>query len=442
MSIDPNDIDALINLSVCLSRETLKLEALKCLDKAISIEPLSSQAWVNKGYVYLELEKLNESLECFNKAIELNAISQEAFVGRGNLQNELKEYELALKDFNKALQFNPLNPQANWNKSLSLLRLGNFTEGWNLYESRWTVPGIKECQRHFSAPLWLGKESLKNKTILIHSEQGYGDTIQFSRYIPLLESMGAKVLLLTPKPLTKLMETLSATVRIIEDDYPEFETLSKKIDFHCPIMSLALAFKTTLETIPIVMPYLSADQGKCDLWFSRLEKLHSKNRIFTKLYRIGIAWNGSGHYAGIKNSKRDIPRNLIADLVNFFQGDEIEFHSLQIERDKNQEILPLIKGQFFNHDQHLHNFSDTAALLSHMDLVISVDTAVAHLAGALKVPTLLLIPDPPDFMSLTNDESSPWYPSISLLRQDKRGNWTAPLNVAKNKIAKRDFYAK
>ena len=442
LGIDEINYDGLINLGVCLSHLERTSEALKLLDKAIEVDPLSEKAWINKGNILQESNQPNAAATCFNKALHLNPRAEEALIGRGNTHNELNKYEAALNDFDTALEINPTNPQAKWNKSLSLLRLGKFDEGWRLYEARWQIPGMREYQRHFNIPLWLGEESLKDKTILIHAEQGYGDTIQFSRYIPLIESMGAKVVFLAPNPLSKLMETLSPTVHVIEDDNFEFKTILKKVDFHCPIMSLALAFNTTLETIPIETPYLLADQYTRDSWLSVLEKLSSENQDAPKPYRVGIAWNGSGHYAGTKNSKRDIPASQIAGLINYFQGENIEFHSLQIERGKNYEIYPLIKGKFFTHHEKLDNFNHTAALMSHMNLIISVDTSVAHLAGALKLPTLILLPNPPDFMSLINCEVSPWYTSTSFLRQAKRGDWAGPLNTAKNKIAQSYFDAK
>ena len=442
LDLDDNSYDGLINLGACLSHKDQTSEALKLLDKGIKLYPLSEKAWINKGNILQELSQFNAAATCFNQALQLNPLAEEALIGRGNTHNELKEYQVALKNFDAALEINPLNAQAKWNKSLSLLRLGNFDEGWRLYESRWQIPGIREHQRHFSAPLWLGNESLHNKTILIHAEQGYGDTIQFCRYIPMIESMGANVLLSTPKSLASLMTTLSPTVHIIEDNNIEIETLCKKIDFHCPIMSLALAFNTTLETIPLETPYLSVDQHKSNVWLNTLEKLSPENKGVKKPYRVGITWNGSGHYAGTRNSKRDIPINQIVDLINYFQDENIEFHSLQTEKGKNAEISPLIKGKFFSHDSQLNNFSDTAALMSHLELIVSVDTAVAHLAGALKLPTLLLLSDPPDFMSLTKCEISPWYTTSTIIRQIKRGDWTTVIDITKDKISQSYFYAK
>ena len=434
LCIEPSNYDALLNLSVCLSKTEYELQALEYLEQAIAIDPNSERAWTNKGNIFQEIDELSQASSCFDIALQLNSQSQEAHIGRGNLRNELKAYESALEDFDAALELNPSNPQAKWNKALSLLRLGNFEEGWELYEARWKVLGMREHKRHFNVPLWLGKESLKDKTILIHAEQGYGDTIQFSRYIPLLESMGAKVILEVPKPLTQLMHSSNKSIKVIERGSMDSQEIKSQVDFQCPIMSLALAFDTTLGSIPNHTPYLSADEIKRNIWRARLAEISRKTNADKQPFRIGITWLGSGHYAGKKNLKRDVPAGEIGDLIHRFEEKNIEFHSLQIEDHRNQDIHKLVATGFYSHDQNLKDFTDTAALMAEMDLIISIDTATAHLAGALNTPTLLLIPDPPDFMALIAVTQSPWYPNTTLLRQNKRHNWQAPINAAANLI--------
>ena len=434
LNTEPSNYDALLNLSVCLSKIGYELQALEYLDQAIAIDPHSERAWTNKGNIFQEIDELSQASTCFDIALQLNSQSQEAFIGRGNLRNELKAYQSALEDFDAALELNPSNPQAKWNKALSLLRLGNFEEGWELYEARCQVPGMREHKRHFNVPLWLGKESLKDKTILIHAEQGYGDTIQFSRYTPLLESMGAKVILEAPKPLTQLMHSSNKSIKVIERGSMDSREIKSQVDFQCPIMSLALAFNTTLDSIPNHTPYLYADEQIRVSWRERLQALTKESSLQHIPLRVGITWSGSGHYAGKKNGKRDIPENEIADLINRFKGSNIEFHSLQIEERRNQDVFKLARGYFYSHAKHLENFNDTAALIMELDLIISIDTATAHLAGALNMPTLLLLSDPPDFISLIERTDTPWYPKTKLLRQATRGDWSSALMLAQNEI--------
>ena len=432
LSIDPVNYDAFLNLGVCLSHHDKPAEALECLDKAIELNPHSAQAWINKGNILQEIEEFEQAADCFDKALELNPQSQEAFIGRANLWNELKSYDSALKDLNAALKLNPSNSQAKWNKALSLLRLGEYKEGWRLYESRWEVPGMREHARHFEAPLWLGNEPLKNKTILIHAEQGYGDTIQFSRYIPMLESLGAIVILEVPKPLIEIMHTLGATTKVVESNSIDTQEIDRLIDFHCPIMSMPLAFNTTLSNIPNHAPYLFAEARKKDFWRKKLADISNQKSSNATPFRIGITWAGSGHYAGKKNNKRDLNAGDLTILLDNFQGKDIEFHSLQIKHEKNQEIDRLSMGRLHIHNLLLRDFSDTAALMTQMDVIVSIDTATAHLAGALNLPTLLLIPDPPDFMALTATSLSPWYRSVKLIRQVRRNVW--PIEKISNSI--------
>jgi len=433
LTIEPTNYDALLNLGVCLAHNNNEAIALEYLDQAIEINSKSDLAWTNKGNIFQELNNLSAASQCFDTALSINPTSQEALIGRGNLRNELKDYQLALEDFDHVLRLNPSNANASWNKALSLLRLGNFKEGWALYESRWQISGMREHAKKLEVPLWLGKDSLNKKSILIHAEQGYGDTIQFSRYLPALESLGARVWLQTPKVLISLLQTLSPTIKIIESD----KIPNERIDFHCPIMSLALAFGTTLETIPSQMPYLFADKYKRQIWRHKLESRSKEERQSQKPFRIGLTWVGSGHYAGKKSVKRDIPANEVKKLIDAFPSISIEFHSLQVERDVNKYLHQLTNGRLFLHDQSLSDFSDTAALISELDLIISIDTATAHLAGALNIPLIQILPDPPNFMSLLVVDKSPWYPSALLLRQTHPGDWSAPIMTASHKISKR-----
>lgn len=423
LSLESENYDALLNLSSALFHMDKAVEALQYLDKAILISPNLDLAWTNKGNILQELRKLDQADECFNKALALNPLSQEALVGRGNLRNENKEYQLALEDFNKVLGLNPKNSQAKWNKALSLLRLGNFIEGWKLYESRWEISGMREHKQYSHIPLWLGKESLKDKTILIYAEQGYGDTIQFCRYLTLIEKQGATIIFEVQKSLVDLMKTLSPRIHVVEKNVWSTHQHFAKIDFQCPIMSLPLAFGTTLETIPNSTPYLFVDKNKLTVWSNELNEASKLRGHNLKPFRVGITWNGSGHYAGKRNTKRDIAIDEVASLINKFNSTEIEFHSMQVEIQKNEVLRDLVGNNFFIHDSMLRTFSDTAALMGQMNLIVSTDTANAHLGGALNIPTLLLIPDPPDFMALTNRADSPWYPLTTIIRQEKHSVW-------------------
>jgi tetratricopeptide (TPR) repeat protein len=429
LKIDPLDSIGWLNLGVCAAHKGDSDLAIDCFTRCLEIDPNSIAAWSNKGHAHQEREEFEIADLSYQKALKLNPDYEDALIGKGNLLNECKHYDEALRWFDKAITTNSSNHLAKWNKALSLLRLENFEDGWPLFESRWHIPGMMEHKPTLAAPLWLGKESLEGKTIYIYAEQGFGDTIQFSRYLPLLEKeKGLKVIFGTPKLLVPLMKSLSSTIKVM--DQITFSEKLEQIDFQCPIMSLALAFGTTLDSIPTFTAYLNADPIKKATWAKKLEILEAK----PKSLRVGVTWRGSGKYANKISEKRNIPFSHIADLVSELASDAIEFHAIQTEFGSDTDFqAPSIDG-LSTHANELTDFSDTAAVVAQLDLVLSVDTACAHLAGALGIPTLMLVPDPPDFMSLTTGDISPWYLNTTLLRQDKRGNWGKPLAEAKEKI--------
>jgi tetratricopeptide (TPR) repeat protein len=438
LQIDPDSFEGHLNLGICLVKNNEKGKALGHLKQALQIDPDSETVWVNMGNIQQELGKLAEAMNSFETALLLTPNSEAALIGRSNTLVEKKQFDLALADLDRTLEINPRNSQAQWNKALSLLRKGNFLDGWKLYEERWNVPGIREHKKLFSAPLWLGDTPLKGKTILIRAEQGYGDTIQFSRYIPLLEDLEANVILETPKILRQLLQSVSNKIEVIDLDTGISDALEKVIDCYCPIMSLALAFQTTLDSIPKNTPYLYADEAKVIFWKNRLNSITKSNPLKTiKPIRIGITWSGSGRYADQKNSKRDIPFASIYSFIKQFESAPIEFHAIQKDIQIDNQLSNLALDNFFIHDKDLLNFADTAALIDQMDLVISIDTATAHLSGALAKETLLLLPDPPDFMSLIDRSDSPWYPNTKLLRQPEPGNWKFVLNAVSAEITTR-----
>ena len=433
LSLEPKNYDALLNLGVCLSYSEQSSLALEYLNQAIDINPSLDLAWINKGNILQEWGDINQASLCFDTALSINALSQEALIGRGNLRNEKMEYLLALEDFDAALAINPSNPKAKWNKALSLLRQGNFEKGWELYESRWEISGMREQKRHTTIPLWLGEKSLNDKTILIYTEQGYGDAIQFSRYAPMLESKGANVIIEAPKSLMGLLTTLSPTIKVIENGSLSLNTvLYQKIDFQCPIMSLALAFQTKLETIPKSKFYLSANKNRQYFWKVRLNDSSNKNNLINPK-RVGLTWSGSGHYAGKKNLKRDVPLKEITHSLSHFAGNNIEFHSLQISPSQ-QDLTLLAESSIYYHHEYLDDFLETACLINELDLIISVDTSVAHLSGALGKETWILLPSPPDFMALIDSPCHPWYDNTKFIRQVTPKKWTSVMNQVSNKL--------
>ena len=316
----------------------------------------------------------------------------------------------------RSISINSNYADAHWSKSIIKLLLGEYEEGWALYEWRWES-GQSHPIENYTHRLWLGNEPIKNKVILIHAEQGFGDNIQFCRYIKLIENLEPrKIILSFPKELIKIISTLDSKFEIIDRGglIPEF-------DIHCSLLSLPHALKTTLNNIPASIPYLFADTIKTQHW---REKLGKKSKP-----RIGVTWSGS------RLLKNDHNRSLLLNqLVPLFDL-PLEFHALQKEiRACDLEVLNKLK-QVKLHQDELLDFSDTAALIECMDLIISVDTSIAHLAGALGKEVFIMLPFAPDFRWMMNRKDSPWYPKAKLFRQEKLHDWDSVVGILKSELS-------
>lgn len=377
-------------------------EALESYDKALSIKPNYVEAHSNRGLVLQDLDELHEALASFEKAILLKADHAAAHSNRGNALKELRQLSEALSSYDKALAIEGNHAEALWNKALALLLMGNFQEGLPLYEWRWRTSHFESSVQHFAKPLWLGHEDLRGKTILLHAEQGLGDTIQFCRYAKAVKQLGARVVLGVPVALREIVQGLEGVDVLLNqgDPLPLF-------DFHCPLSSLPLAFETNLESIPREVPYL---KGRPHLRARWSQRLGAKKRI-----RVGLAWSGNPTYRGDRLRSMSLAE-MLPHLPN-----ECEYFCLQKEvRDADKELLLCSGIQFFGDEL---TFPHTAALIELMDVVVSTDTSIPHLAGALGKPTWLMLPFVPDWRWMLDRQDSPWYPTIRLFRQGPDRGW-------------------
>ena len=323
---------------------------------------------------------------------------------RGGALKELKRFDDALASHDEALRIKPEYIGATWNKSLLLILTGNYLDGWMLHEARLEKEDTRKNYPKYPQLSWRGQEDIKGKKLLIHSEQGLGDSIQFIRYLEQIHQLGAEIILEVPKALATLASTIKIPITVVEKGsrLPEF-------DAYCPLLSLPYVFKTTVDTIPSGVPYLYANKQKVFEWNSRLGVKTRK--------RIGLVWSGS---AGLKNDRhRSIPLEIFADLLKL----PIEWHSLQKEYRTEDKSFLDNHPEVGQHQEELGDFAETAALIECMDLVISVDTSVAHLAGALGKTTWILLPYMPDCRWMLDREECPWYPTAKLLRQDEERDW-------------------
>lgn len=416
LSIDPFFLDSLINRGEALRMLKRLEEAIASHDKVISLQSDCHQAWSNKGVVLHDLERFYEAIECYDKAISLQPEYYEAWSSKGVTLHDLKCFDEAITCFDQALSLRPGDQDASWNKCLSLLIQGKFEDGFPLYESRWNSKKVSEIvgKRSFNKPTWLGDEPLQGKKILIYGEQGLGDFIHFCRYVKLVSDLGAEVILEAPKPLAELVRDLAGVTRLVikGEDFPLF-------DYQCPLLSLPLALKTNLSNIPSAIQYLNLDKhlDKVLEWKSRLG--------FQTKKRIGLVWSGNPRQGNDHN--RSI---LLGDILPFLP-DQFEYISLQKEIREVDKLTLASNPQILNFANYLNDFVDTAALIQNLDLVISVDTSVAHLSGALGKKTLVLLSNIHCWRWLLERDDTPWYPSIRLYRQEAIGDWEEAFNKIK-----------
>ena len=416
---DPDNVHLLNNCGL-LQRELNRLDdALATFNRALQMKPDFAEALSNRGLVLHELGRFDEALADYDRALQIKYELPDAHANRGNALRELVRHEEALAAYELALEIKPGLEAIYLNEGLSRLVLGDLAAGWPRYEWRWQTDQAIAPVNQFTQPMWLGKESLDGKTILLHAEQGMGDTIQFCRYAKLVSELGAKVLLGVQAPLKPLLEDLEGVDRIVLPG-----ELPPAFDYHCPLLSLPLAFATSLETIPGGGGYIRAAgpqfDSRLDAWKARLGP---RDRP-----RIGLVWSGNA------NHKNDRNRSIALFSFVGIVSDRARFVCLQNEvRAADASLLEQRRDiECFN--EELVDFAETAALIANLDLVISVDTSVAHLAAAMGKPVWLLLPFNPDWRWLLEREDSPWYESVRLFRQTRLGHWDGALSKVAQEI--------
>jgi tetratricopeptide (TPR) repeat protein len=404
IALNPDDADAYLNRGIALKDLKRFDEALEILDYTLKLNYNYSVAHLNRGNILRDLNRMDEALASYDRATALNPDYADAYSNRGNVLKDFKRVDEASKSFDYAIVLKPDFSIFYWNKSLLKLLIGEYLEGWKLYQCKINKEIINSNHRDYNQPLWLGVDFLINKTLLIYSDQGFGDYIQFVRYAAMVEQLGAKVILEVPSELMTLFSSLKGKFILIEKGTP-----LPNFDYHCPVTTLPFAFKTTVETIPAQMPYLYAGEKRKKRWN---EKLGIKT-----VRRIGLVWSGSDAH------KNDDKRSLLLKELIKILNIPAEFYCLQKEIRKIDIRSLMDFPNIRQHQEHLLDFSDTAALIDAMDLVISVDTSVAHLAGAMGKKTFILLPYSPDYRWMLEKKDSPWYPTVTLFRQPAMGDW-------------------
>jgi tetratricopeptide (TPR) repeat protein len=399
-------------------------EALASYGQAIALRPEYAEALGNRGNALVGLDRHEEALASYGQAIALHPGHADALLNRGGVLSVLGQHVAALQSFDEALTVRPDHPATRFGRSLCLLKMGDLARGWTEYEWRWQVPPLATRVRRFPRPPWLGAEPLAGKTILLRAEQGFGDTLQFCRYAPLVAARGGRVVLAVARPLVRLMATLDGCAQVISERDPV-----PPYDLHCPLMSLPLAFGTTLETIP-PPARVTPPADRVAEWRRRLAPLAGS--------RVGLCWAGDPRRSDPAANAIDRRRSMtLAHYAPLARAAGASFIALQKGEAAAEIATPPAGLLVRDWTDELHDFADTAALIEALDLVITVDTAVAHLAATLGKPTWILSRYDGCWRWLTGRDDSPWYPSVRLFRQPAPRDWDAVVSAVA--AALRDF---
>lgn len=411
LALDAGHFGALSCLGILALQAGRPGRAVELLRHAIEVDPGQAGVRSNLALALNEVGAGREAIESCDRAIALDPGCVEAHSNRGNSLWGLGHRDEALQSYARALALQPDHAQTHWNEGFLRLQLGQFEAGWPKQEWRWRLPHLATSRRDFSQPLWLGKEDIAGKTILLHAEQGLGDTLQFCRYAKLVAARGAKVVLEVPKPLKALLAGLEGVSQLVERGEP-----LPAFDCHCPVMSLPLAFGTTLATVPAERRYLRCDPAAVAHWRAQLGPATPP--------RIGLVWLGTVQ-------SRSVPLAKLLELV----GPHAQFFSLQKDVTAADQALLDAHPEVMQVGRDVRNFAD-APLFELMDLVITVDTSTAHLAGALGRPTWVLLAYNPDWRWLLEREDCPWYPGMRLFRQAAPEDWTGVVTRVARELEK------
>jgi len=373
--------------------------ALAVCESGLVLNPAHGPLLYAKAVALLRLNRLPESIAQFDRVLSVQPNNIVALNERGSALARMSRFDEALMSVGKALALNPQYAEAHFNAALCRLIRGDLARGLEEYEWRLEIAAAKPHRRNFRQSRWTGKEDITGKTVLLHAEQGFGDTIQFCRYAPLVAARGAHVILEVQQPLRSLMEAAFAGVTIIArgDPLPDF-------DMHCPLLSLPLVFGTRLDTIPSSIPYLHAPSPRT------VDRTNGR-------IRIGLVWSGSA--TNIDGRNRSIGLEALLPVLDL----NATFVSLQ--RDVPPEDAKVMRAHsaLLHVGDELSDFSDTAGQIANLDLLISIDTSVAHLAGAMGVPVWILLPFVADWRWFLDREDSLWYPTARLFRQGESRRW-------------------
>jgi Flp pilus assembly protein TadD len=401
--------------AVCLSAMNRFEDAQVDYEKSIALDPGLAETHNNLGLLHWRFGRLEQAFACFDRALALRPDFHAVLNNKAVILLHLQLLDEAFATLQRSLAAAPNDAQTLFYLATLQLLTGDFERGWRAREARWRLPSVGLVDRGFSKPLWRGDQPLEGRTILLHSDEGLGDAIQFARYVPMVAALGARVILEVEPPIQQCLGGITGVAECVgRSSTPAF-------DLHCPLGTLPFAFGTQLDTIPLAQGYIpSPSAARLTAWDNRLGP---RTR-----FRVGLVWAGNPDHKNDHN--RSMTLRMLAPLLDC----DVQFVSLQKGvRDQDRAFLAE-RSDIVDLTPHLTDFSETAALISCLDLVITVDTSVAHLAGALGAPVWTMVPFNPDWRWLLNRDDSPWYQSMRLFRQPKRGDWASVVDNVRREL--------
>ena len=452
LKLQPDNLDAATKGGVLLHRQERWEEALACFNMCLSVQadlapilnlraiahrgmrnyenylsdslrahaldPADAESCNNAGEALLRLGREEDAVAWFDKALALLPNNPTVLTNKAEAMTQLRRLDEAAAIYSHVRTIAPSHAKAEWNLALLKLMTGDFVAGWAGRQARWKIPSFSASYPKFLQPMWRGEEPIMGKTILIHVDEGFGDTILFARYVPMVAAQGARVILVVADALQPLLSGLSGVAQCLPlsaSNLPDF-------DLHCPFSSLPMIFRTTLDCVPAGAAYLPHPAAeRVQAWESRLVPRGKP--------RIGLAWSGSITHAN--DQRRSVPLKMLTRLLDA----DASFVSLQKDPRPDDRAVLAQHSQIIDLTAYLTDFAETAALLSCLDLVVTADTSVAHLAGAMGRPTWVMLPYVPDYRWLLDRNDSPWYPTVRLFRQDATRDYAPVLDRIRAELA-------
>jgi len=397
-------------------------DALLSIQAALALQPQKALAHARQASILVKLCHYDEAIAAATTAIHLNPNSADGYFIRSNAYRGLNLLPNSIQDLKTAMSLRPQEPNYSYNLSFDLLLSGQLEEGWRQYETRFQTEDFIKNKAAMDSPRWTGEESLQGKTLFICPEQGLGDQIQFSRYALNAIEKGAHVVMAASPVLLPFLKSLHPKIQWVSSEKTVDELPDH--DFHCPLMSLPLAFKTNLNSIPTLTSWLTPSQKSVDCWQSRIDS--SRQRL-----SVGISWSGNKKH--INNHNRSMALQMLSPLLEI----DVDWHIVQTDIEPTDEAQLGEWPNLFNWKSQLRDFDDTAGLINQLDLVITVDTSVAHLAASMGKPTWIMLPFAPDFRWLLNQTDSPWYSSVKLFRQPAPRAWAPVIATIRESLLMR-----